>query len=107
MEWWKNTLIGGMFFLALSPGFILTLPPISGSTKGLFSKGLIHSLETSNASILAHTVVFLAVFGIMLYILDSSGSIPDINIQGKAEGKEDSESPESVDDEDSEDNEGE
>ena len=39
MEWWKATGICAAFFLALSPGFLLTLPPVSGSQKGLLSKG--------------------------------------------------------------------
>lgn len=74
MEWWKATGICAAFFLALSPGFLLTLPPVSGSQKGLLSKGLIHSLETSNTSIIAHTVVFLVVVGGVLWYLDSGSS---------------------------------
>jgi hypothetical protein len=71
MEWWKAIGICAAFFLALSPGFLLTLPPVSGSTKGLFSKGLFHSLETSNTSIFTHTVVFLVLVGGLLWYLDS------------------------------------
>ena len=75
MEWWKATLIGAAFFLALSPGFLLTLPPKGGSEKGLIGKGVFHSLQTSNTSIGVHTVVFLVVVGGLLYYLDSgSGS---------------------------------
>ena len=74
MEWWKTTAICAVFFLILSPGFLLTLPRVSGSTKGLFSKGLFHSLETSNTSIFTHTVVFLVLAGGLLWYLDS-GSI--------------------------------
>lgn len=74
MEWWKATLIGGVFFLALSPGFILTLPPVSDSTKGFLSKGIFHSLETSNTSILVHTVVFVVLAGGLLWYLDSGSS---------------------------------
>lgn len=75
MEWWKATLIGAAFFLALSPGFLVTIPPKGGSIKGLFSKGLFHSLQTSNTSIGVHTFVFLVVVGGLLWYLDSgSGS---------------------------------
>jgi len=74
MEWWKNTLIGGMFFLALSPGFLLTLPPKGDSDKGLIGKGIFHSLQTSNTSILVHTVVFLVFVGGLLWYLDSGSS---------------------------------
>ena len=74
MEWWKTTAICAVFFLILSPGFLLTLPRVSGSTKGLFSKGLFHSLETSNTSIFTHTVVFSVLAGGLLWYLDS-GSI--------------------------------
>lgn len=75
MEWWKAIGICAAFFLFLSPGFLLTLPPVSGSTKGWFSKGLFHSLETSNTSIFTHTVVFLVLAGGLLWYLDSgSGS---------------------------------
>ena len=74
MEWWKNTLISGMFFLALSPGFLLTIPPKGDSEKGLIGKGIFHSLQTSNASIIVHTIVFLVVVGGLLWYLDSGSS---------------------------------
>ena len=74
MEWWKATGICAALFLFLSPGFILTLPPVKDSTKGFFNKGLIHSLETSNASIIAHTVVFVVLAGGLLWYLDSGSS---------------------------------
>lgn len=74
MEWWKATGICAAFFLILSPGFLLTLPPVSGSTKGLISKGLFHSLETSNASIIVHTIVFVVLAGGLLWYLDSGSS---------------------------------
>lgn len=84
MEWWKAIGICAAFFLFLSPGFILTLPPISGSTKGWLSKGLFHSLETSNASILAHTVVFVVLAGGLLWYLDSSGDSMPPTVQDKS-----------------------
>ena len=72
MEWWKATGICAALFLFLSPGFILTLPPVKDSTKGFFNKGLIHSLETSNASIIAHTVVFVVLAGGLLALINGS-----------------------------------
>lgn len=74
MEWWKATGICAAFFLALSPGFLLTLPPKGDSEKGLIGKGIFHSLETSNASILVHTIVFLVFVGGLLWYLDSGSS---------------------------------
>ena len=74
MEWWKATGICAAFFLALSPGFLLTIPPKGDSEKGLIGKGLFHSLETSNASIIVHTIVFLVVVGALLWYLDSGSS---------------------------------
>lgn len=74
MEWWKATGICAVFFFILSPGFLLTLPPKSGSEKGLIGKGLFHSLQTSNASIFVHTIVFLVVVGALLWYLDSGSS---------------------------------
>jgi hypothetical protein len=93
MEWWKAIGICAAFFLVLSPGFILTFPPISGSTKGWFSKGFIHSLETSNTSIFTHTVVFLVLAGGLLWYLDSgsgsgSGSGPAPTVDDSSEGGE-------------------
>ena len=84
MEWWKATGICAAFFLALSPGFLLTLPPVSDSTKGWLSKGIFHSLETSNKSIIVHTIVFLVVVGGLLWYLDSGssnsvGSMPNVD----------------------------
>ena len=84
MEWWKATGICAAFFLFLSPGFLLTLPRVSGSTKGLFSKGLFHSLETSNTSIFTHTVVFSVLAGGLLWYLDSGsrnsgGAMPTVD----------------------------
>jgi hypothetical protein len=91
MEWWKATGICAAFFLALSPGFLLTLPPVSGSQKGLLSKGLIHSLETSNASIIAHTIVFLFLVGGLLWYLDSGSrnsreAMPTVDDSSNDEG---------------------
>ena len=74
MEWWKATGICAALFLFLSPGFILTLPPVKDSTKGFFNKGLIHSLETSNKSIIVHTIVFVVLAGGLLWYLDSGSS---------------------------------
>ena len=94
MEWWKNTLIGGMFFLALSPGFLLTLPPKGDSEKGLIGKGIFHSLQTSNASIIVHTIVFLVVVGGLLWYLDSGssnsvGSMPTVDDSSSDGGEDD------------------
>jgi hypothetical protein len=44
-------------FVALSPGMLLTLPPGAG---GVFTSG-----ETSQAAILAHTVVYAVVFALL------------------------------------------
>ena len=46
-----------VLFLALSPGMLLTLPP---GSKGVFMSG-----QTSPASALVHTVVFVLVFAVL------------------------------------------
>ena len=52
-----TTLIAAGLFIALSPGMLLTLPPVAGS--GVFSSG-----KTSVPSTLVHTAVFAAAYSV-------------------------------------------
>lgn len=80
----KHLVIGTVLFLILSPGAAVTLPP---GKKGVFT-----SLETSKLAIALHTLVFLGVFAIFMYLFkDNSGSEKE---NTEKENTEDSENTE-------------
>lgn len=77
----KHLVIGTGLFLILTPGAAVTLPP---GKKGVFT-----SLETSKLAIALHTLVFLGLFALFMYLFkDNSGS--------EKENTEDSENSENT-----------
>jgi len=58
----------GLFFFILSPGVLLTLPPGDG--------GVFASQQTSYAAAAVHTLVFVAVIGLVMCLWKPSGGAP-------------------------------
>lgn len=55
-----NLIVPMVLFIILSPGLLLTIPPVDGK---LFASG-----KTSVAAILVHAVVFVLIYAILRYL---------------------------------------
>ena len=60
-----SPLLASIFFIMLSPGLILTLPPLGG--------GIFQSETTSNVAILVHAVLYFMALQIIVKVSDFSG----------------------------------
>lgn len=60
-----SPLLASLFFIALSPGLILTLPPLAG--------GIFQSETTSNVAILVHAVIYFMALQIIVKTNDFQG----------------------------------
>ena len=75
-----NIIVPAILFILLSPGFLITLPPIvpsfvekvSTSTDRYSQDSIFYSNQTSKQAVITHAIVFIIIYALLRYYFKSA-----------------------------------